>query len=179
MPNLIGPRAAASRSSIEPWLFAPPMTAPANHCSDAFGHFLTIHASGPSPCQVAPPKGGLLAADKPMTLPSYEYRDKFSGTRRRVRPLSAAGSVMVRGLDAWFIGWLRRRALAQYSRLVLSVLDGMRTGGYCVGTRSPRRSQGFGAARGTTCPLRRHAGDCLCRHLRNVADMAVLSNAHE
>jgi hypothetical protein len=27
--------------------------------------------------EVAPPKGGLLAMDKPMTLPSYEYCDKF------------------------------------------------------------------------------------------------------
>jgi hypothetical protein len=54
MPNLIGLRAAASRFSIESWLFALPMTAPANHYSIAFGHFLTIHASEKS----LSPKGG-------------------------------------------------------------------------------------------------------------------------
>jgi hypothetical protein len=129
--------------------------------------------------EAAPPKGGLLAVDKPMTLPSHEYRDKFGGTRQRVPRLSAGGSVVVRGADAGFTGWLRRRALAQYFRLVFSVLDGLRAGGHCVGARSPRNLQGFGAARGITRPLRRHAGDCLCRHLRDVADMAGLSNANE
>jgi hypothetical protein len=117
--------------------------------------------------------------DKPMTLPSHEYRDKFSGTRRHVLPLSAGGSVVVRGADAGFTGWLRRRAFAQYSRLVFSVLDGLRAGGSCVGTRSPRNFQGLGAARGTTRPLSRHASDWLCRHLRDVADMAGLNNAYE
>jgi hypothetical protein len=48
MPNLIGLPAAASRFSIGPWLFALPMTAPANLYSIAFGHFLTIHASQPT-----------------------------------------------------------------------------------------------------------------------------------
>jgi hypothetical protein len=114
-----------------------------------------------------------------MTLPCHEYRDKFSGTSRRVLPLSTGGSVVVRGVDAELTGWLRRRALAQYSRLVFSVLDGLRAGGYCVGTRSPRHFQGLRAARGTTRPLRRHAGDCLCRHLRDVADMAILKNEYE
>jgi hypothetical protein len=128
---------------------------------------------------VAPPKGGLLAIDKPMTLPSYEHCDKFCGTRRRVLPLSAGGSNLVRVAVAGFTGWLRRRALAQYSRLVFSVLDGLRARGYCVGTGSPRHFQGFGSARGNTRPLRRHAGDCLCRHLRDVADMAVLRDANE
>jgi hypothetical protein len=117
--------------------------------------------------------------DKPMTLPPYEYRDKFSGTRRRVLPLSAGGSVVVRGADAGFTGWLRRRALAQYSRLVFSVLDGLRAGGSCLGTRSPRNFQGLRNARGTTRPPRRHAGNWLCRHLRDVADMAGLNNAYE
>jgi hypothetical protein len=117
--------------------------------------------------------------DKPMTLPSYEYREKFCGTRGRVLPLSASGSVVVRRADAGFTGWLRRRALAQYSRLVFSVLDGLRPGGYCVGTRGSRNFQSLGAARGATRPVRRHAGDCLCRHLRDVADMAVLRNAYE
>src|SRR5580704_10319689 len=114
--------------------------------------------------------------DKPMTLPSYEYRDQFCGTRRRALSLSAGGSVVARGPDAGFTEWLRRRALAQYSRLVFSVLDGLRAGGYRVGTCSARNIQGLGNARGTTRPLRRHAGDCLCRHLRDVADMAVLKN---
>jgi hypothetical protein len=113
-----------------------------------------------------------------MTLPSHEYRDKFPGTGRGL-PHSAGGSLVVHGADTGFTGWLRRRALAQYSRLVFSVLDGLRAGGYRVGTRSPRNSQGLGAARGTTRPLRRHASDCLCRHLRDVADMAVLKNAYE
>jgi hypothetical protein len=112
--------------------------------------------------------------DKPMTLPSYEYRDKFSGTRRRVLPLCAGGSVVVRGADAGFSGWLRRRALAQYSRLVFSVLDGLRAGGSCIGTRSPRNFQGLRNARGTTRPLSRRAGDWLCRHLRHVVDLAVV-----
>jgi hypothetical protein len=154
------------------------MTAPAIHYSIAFGHFLTIYASELSLAQVAPPKGGLLAVDKPMTLPSYEYRDKFSGTGR-VLPLSAGGSVVVRSAALKFTERLRRRALAQYSRLVFSVLDGLRAGGYYLGTRSPRNFQSLGAARGTARPLRRHAGDCLCRHLRDVADMAVLRNGHE
>jgi hypothetical protein len=117
--------------------------------------------------------------DKPMTLPTYEYRDKFSGTRRRVLPLSAGGSAVVRGAGSVFTGWLRRRALAQYSRLVFSVLDGLRAGGYCVGARSPRNFQGLRNARRTARPLGRHAGDCLCGHLRDVVDLAVLKNAHE
>jgi hypothetical protein len=112
--------------------------------------------------------------DKPMTLPSHEYRDKFSGTRRRVLPLSAGGSVVVRGADAGFTGWLRRRALAQYSRLVFSILDGLRAGGSCLGARSPRNFQGLRNARGTTHPLSRHASDWLCRHLRDVVGLAVM-----
>jgi hypothetical protein len=118
--------------------------------------------------------------DKPMTLSSHGYRDKFSGTRRRVLPLSAGGSVVARGgADAGFTGWLRRRALAQHSRLVFSILDGLRAGGSCVGARRPRNFQGFRNARGTTRPLGRHAGDWLCRHLRDVVDLAVLKNAYE
>src|SRR5260221_12679999 len=116
---------------------------------------------------------------KPMTLPSYEYRDKFSGTRRRVPPLSAGGSAVVRGADAGFSGWLRRRALAQYSRLVFSVLDGLRAGGSRVGARRPRYFQGLRNARGTPRPLGRHAGDWLCRHLRAVVDMAGLNNVYK
>jgi hypothetical protein len=116
---------------------------------------------------------------KPMTLLSHEYRDKFSGTRRRVPALSGRGSAVVRGAAAGFTGWLRRRALAQYSRLVFSVLDGLRAGGSCVGARRPRSFQGLRNARGATRPLGRHAGDWLCRHLRDVAAMAVLRNDHE
>jgi hypothetical protein len=113
------------------------MTAPVNRYCIEFGHFLTIHASEPSLPEVAPPKGGLLAADKPMTLPSHEYRDKFPETGRGL-PHSDGGSVVVRSAAAGFTGRLRRRALAQYTRFVFSVLDGLRAGGYCVGTRGPR-----------------------------------------
>ena len=108
-----------------------------------------------------------------MTLSSHEYRDKFPGTGGGL-PHSAGGSIVVRCADAGFTGWLRRLALAQYSRLVFSVLDGVRAGGSCVGTRSPRNFQGLGAARGTTRPRRRHAGDWLCGHLCDVVDLAVL-----
>jgi hypothetical protein len=108
-----------------------------------------------------------------MTLSSYEYRDKFCGTGRAL-PLSAGRSVVVRGADAGITGRLRRRALAQYSRLVFSIMDGLRAGGYCVGTRSPRIFQGIRAARGTTRPLRRHALDCRCRNIWDVADMAIV-----
>jgi hypothetical protein len=45
MPNLIGLRAAASRFSIELWLFALSMTVLTNHSFIAFGHFLTIRVS--------------------------------------------------------------------------------------------------------------------------------------
>ena len=45
------------------------MTAAANRYSSAFARFLTIHASEPFLAEVAPPKGGLLATCKPMTLP--------------------------------------------------------------------------------------------------------------
>ena len=127
----------------------------------------------------SPPQGGLPAVDKPTTLPSHEYRDEFSGARLRTLSLSACDSVLVRGADAGFTGWLRRRALAQYLGLVLSVLDGLRAGRNCVGTRSPGNFQGLGNARGTARPLRRDAGGCLCRHLRDVADMAVLNNSYE
>jgi hypothetical protein len=115
---------------------------------------------------------------KPLTLPSYEYRDKFRGTGR-VLPLSVSGSVVVRGADAGATGWLRRRALAQYSGLIFSVMDGLRAGRYCLGNRRPRNLQSLGTSRGVARPIRRHAGDCLRRHLRDVADMAVLNNAHE
>src|SRR5579859_458731 len=138
MPNLTGLRAAASRFSIESWLFALPMTAPANRCSIAFAHFLTIHVSDLALAAVAPPKGGIRAVDKPMTLLSHEHRDKLSGARRRVLLFSAGNSVVVRGANAGFNRWLRRGALAQYSRLVFSVLDGLRAGGYCVGACRPR-----------------------------------------
>ena len=114
-----------------------------------------------------------------MTLPSHEYRDKFSGTRRRVLPLSAGSSVVVRGANAGFTEWLRRRALAQYSRLVFSVLDGLRVGGYCLGTRSPRNFQSLGAARGLTRSLRRHVVDRVREHICDVADMAFLKNDYE
>jgi hypothetical protein len=112
--------------------------------------------------------------DKPMTLPSHEYRDKFSGTRRLVLPHSAGGSLVVHGPAAGFTGRLRRLALAQYSRLVFSVLDGLRAGGSSVGTRSPGNFQGLRNARGTTRPPGRHASDWLCRHLRDVVDLVVL-----
>jgi hypothetical protein len=115
-----------------------------------------------------------MAVEKPMTLPSHDYRDKFSGARRLVLPLSVGGSLVVRGADAGFTGWLRRGAFAQYSRLVFSVLDGLRAGGSCVGTRSPRNFQGLRNARGATRTLSRHVGDWLCRHLRDVVDLAVL-----
>ena len=114
-----------------------------------------------------------------MTLPSHESRNRYCGARRRVLPLSFGRSVVVRGVDAGFTGWLRRRALAQYSWLIFSVVDGLRAGGYRVGTCSARNIQGLRAARGTTRALRRHAGDCLCGHLRDVADMAVLNDAYE
>src|SRR5271155_800784 len=100
------------------------MIAPTNHCSIAFAHFSTIHASEPSLAEGAPPKGGLLATNKPMTLASYGYRDKLRGTRGRVLPHCAGRSVVVRGAAAGFAGWLRRRTLAQYSGLVFSILDG-------------------------------------------------------
>jgi len=109
-----------------------------------------------------------------MTLPSHEYRDKFCGTRRRALPLFASGTAVARGAAAGFTEWLRRRALAQYSRFVFSVLDGLRAGGYCDGSRSARSFQGLGAARGTTRPLCRHDSDCVCRHLHDVVDLAIL-----
>ena len=116
---------------------------------------------------------------KPMTLHAHEYRDKFSRTRRRVPPLSAGGSVVARGTHAWLAGWLQRRALAQYPGFVFSVLDGLRTGGSCVGTRSPGNFQDLGNARGTAGALGRHACDWLCRHLRDVVDLAFLKNDYE
>jgi hypothetical protein len=46
------------------------MTVPVNHSSIAFGHFSTIRPSAPSLAKVIlPPKGGLLAMNKPVTLP--------------------------------------------------------------------------------------------------------------
>jgi hypothetical protein len=113
-----------------------------------------------------------------MTLPSHGYRDNFRGTDR-VLPLCAGGSVVAHGAAAGSTGGLRRRALAQYSRLVFSVLDGLRAGGYRLGPRRARNYQGLRNARGTTRPLCRHAGDCLCWHLYDVADMAVMNNAYE
>lgn len=116
---------------------------------------------------------------KPMTLPSHEDCYKFSGSGRRVPPPSAGGSFVVRRADSGPAGWLRRRAVTEYSGLVFSVLDGLRVGGYCVRPRSPRGFQGFRNARGTTRPLRRHGGDSLCRQFRDVVDLAVLKNTHE
>jgi hypothetical protein len=109
-----------------------------------------------------------------MTLPCHEYRDKFSGTKRRVLPLFAGGSGLARGTGLKFTGRVRRCPLAQYFRIVFSVLDGLRAGGRCLGACSPRNFQGSRNARGDTRPLRRHAGDRLCGHLRHMADMAVL-----
>ena len=117
-----------------------------------------------------------------MTLRAHGYRDKFSGIRRRVAPLFAGGSVVVRGSAAGFAGvagWLRRRALAQYPGFVFSVLDGLRTAGSGLGTRSPRNFQGLGNARGNTRALGRRGSDWLRGHLRDVVDLAVLKYAHE
>jgi hypothetical protein len=91
----------------------------------------------------------------------------------------AGGSVVVRGLNAGFVGRLQWRAFAQYSWLVFSVLDGLRARGGRAGTRRPRHFQGHGTYAGITRPLRRHASDRLCRHLRDVAALAVMNVAHE
>jgi hypothetical protein len=48
----------------------------------------------------SPPMGGLLAMDKPMTLPAHEYRNKFCGPKRRRLPIVPGGSVVARGADA-------------------------------------------------------------------------------
>jgi hypothetical protein len=117
--------------------------------------------------------------DKPMTLASHEYRDKYSRASRRVLSLSAGGSVVVRSADAGSAGWLRRRALTQYSGLLFSVLDGLRAGGSRIGTRSPRSFKGLGNVGGTASPIGRYGSDWLCRHLCDVADMAGLSNLYE
>jgi hypothetical protein len=85
--------------------------------------------------------------DKRPTLSLHEYRDEFSGARRRALPLSPGLVVMGPGPNAGCTGRLQRRALTQYSRLVFSVLDGLRAGRYCVGTRGARNFQGHGAAR--------------------------------
>jgi len=58
-------------------------------------------------------------------------------------------------------------------------MDALRAGGNCTGFRGPRHFQGLGNTRGTTRPIRRDAVDCLCRQLRDVADMAVLKHTHE
>jgi hypothetical protein len=116
---------------------------------------------------------------KPMTLPSYGYEVKSSGTRQRAPSLCAGGAAVVRGAAAGFTGWLRRFALAQYSRLVFSVLDGLRAGGACIGARRPRNFQGLRDTQGTARPLGRHAGDWLCSHLRDLADMAGMNNVYE
>jgi hypothetical protein len=116
--------------------------------------------------------------DKPMTLPTHECRDKFFRTRRVLPPCAGVPAV-VHGAAARITGRLRRCAVAQYSRLVFSVLDGLRVGGHCLGNRSPRNFQSLGPARGDPRALRRDGGDYLCRHVRDVADMAVLRNADE
>jgi hypothetical protein len=117
--------------------------------------------------------------NKPMTLASYEYWDKISRAWRRVLWLSAGDSVVVCDADAESVGKLRRRALAQYSRLVFSILDGLRAGGSRVGTRSPRNFQGHRNFKGVTRPLGRNGSDWLCRHLYPVVDMAGLINFYE
>jgi hypothetical protein len=117
--------------------------------------------------------------NKPMTLPSYGYQDKSCGRRQRVPSLYAGGEVVVRGAAAGFTGWLRRFALTQYSRLVFSVLDGLRTGRSCVSARRPRNFQGLRNTQGAARPLSRHAGDWLCSHLRDLADMAGMNNVYE
>jgi hypothetical protein len=151
----------------------------ANHYSTAFGRFLLIRDSEPFRAEVAPPKGGQPTGTKSTTLLSHENRDQFSGTKQRVPPTEDSSSVMVRGANAEFTQWLRRRALAQYSWLLFSVLDGLRAVGSCVGIRRPRNFQGLRNARRASRPLPRHSCDRLYRHFRNVVDMAVLNNAHE
>ena len=94
-------------------------------------------------------------------------------------PLSAGGSIVARGAAAEFAGWLRWLALTQYSWLLLSVLDGLRVVGSRIGARRARNLQSPGNSRGTARPLGRHAGDWLRRHLRDVVDMAGMSNVHE
>jgi hypothetical protein len=80
--------------------------------------------------EAAPPKGGLLAVHKPMKLPGDERRNSFGPKSAPL--LCAGGEIVVCGVPAGFTGWLLRRALAQYSRLVFSVLDGLRAGGHLL-----------------------------------------------
>jgi hypothetical protein len=127
--------------------------------------------------EAAPPKGGLLAVHKPMKLPGDERRNSFGPKSAPL--LCAGGEIVVCGVPAGFTGWLLRRALAQYSRLVFSVLDGLRAGGHLVGTSGARIAKGHRNTQRNTRPLRRHPGDCLCRHFRHVAVMAVVSDARE
>lgn len=90
-----------------------------------------------------------------------------------VRPWCAAPPL---GLLGGCEGTPSRNILA---RLVFSVLDRVRAGGSCVGARRPRDFQGFRNSPGATRPLGRHARDRLCRHLCDVAAMAVLKNTYE
>src|SRR5580700_4250430 len=142
MLNLIGLRATASLSSIAPWPFAPPRKAPVNLYCIAFGHISTTSTSNSSmaAAEAAPPKGGLLAVHKPMKLPGDERRNSFGPKSAPL--LCAGGEIVVCGVPAGFTGWLLRRALAQYSRLVFSVLDGLRAGGHLVGTSGARIAKG-------------------------------------
>ena len=86
---------------------------------------------------------------------------------------------MGHGITARLAGWLRRRTVAQYSRLVFSVLDGLRAGGPCVGARRAGNFQGLRNARRAARPLGRHVINWLRRHLRHVVDLAVLMNTYE
>jgi hypothetical protein len=108
-----------------------------------------------------------------MTLPSHEYRDELPGTGC-VPELFAGTLVVLWGLVG-SARRLRRRALAQYSRLLFSILDGLCVGGHRVGARSPRNFQGHWTSRGTTRPFRRQSRNCLRRHLCDLVDLAVLN----
>jgi hypothetical protein len=158
MRNSIALPGAASRFSTAPSLFAQPKAAPANHCSTEFEPFFD-HAR----VAVAPPKGGLLAMVKPMTLPFHEYRD----------------SVVACGTPARLAERLRRRAFAQHFGFIFSVLDGVRAGGPCLGTRSPRHFQGIRHTRGTSHPIARHGRNRMRRHVLDVVDLAIMKNTHE
>jgi hypothetical protein len=93
---------------------------------------------------------------------------------RRDEWLSSGRRLKRRWADTVFVEWLRRCAIAQYSRLVFSFLDDLRLGWHRFGAGCSRGFYGIGSSRGNTRPARRPIGDRLRRHFRTMADLAVL-----
>ncbi len=155
----------------------------------------------------SPPKGGLPATAEPMRLPSYDYRHEFRGRKGGGAPPSAGqilqdhvGLASVTSIPRSRSGHLASAWAGRFNggALMLGLLGGCdgapsrnilgsyfpswmvcALAGIALALIARAIFKASGLLDGNTRPVRRHVGDCICKHFRAMAHMAVLKNDHE